>query len=155
MDLETHSVYISNFVLIFLRDFTAIDSPLTLASRQQPRYSTIRYSFNLLLLHVMLISGKFLSLLKRMHFDLYLPKWTDSLLSTNQSYAFQNSLSKTFSISVTSLCWQKILVSSAYRYVWVFDKACRISFLYSINNKGPNIDPWGTPPLMFPPSDSA
>ena len=53
-----------NFVLIFQRDFIAVDSPFRLASRQQLRYSTIQFCFILLLLYVMLSSGKFLSLLE-------------------------------------------------------------------------------------------
>ena len=69
-----------NFVLIFLYNFIATDSSLKLASREQLRYSTIRYRFILLLLYVMLTSGKFLSLLKRMHFVLYSPKWIDTLI---------------------------------------------------------------------------
>ena len=98
----------------------------------------------------MLSSDKFLSLLKRKHLVLSSPKWTDSLLSINQSHTFANTLFEIFSISVTYLCWQKILVSSAYRYVWVFDRACGVSFIYSKNNKGLNIDPWGTRQFMVP-----
>ena len=152
--LPTRNLYENcNFVLIFLTDFIAIDSSPKLVSRQKPRYSTIRYCFILLLLYVMLSSGKFLSLLKRMRFVLSSPKWIVSLLSTNQSHTFANSLYKTFSISVTSLCWQKILVSSSYRYTWVFDKAWGISFMYSKYSKGPKIDPWGTPQFMIPASE--
>ena len=39
-----------NFVLIFVRDFIAIDSPRKLLLRQQPRYSTMRYCFIVLFL---------------------------------------------------------------------------------------------------------
>ena len=102
-----------NFVLIFLEDFISIDSPHKLASRHQPRYSTIRYCFILFLLFVILSSGKLLSLLKRIHFLLSSPKSVDSLLSKKQSYTFSYSLFKTFLISVTFLCGQKILVLSA------------------------------------------
>ena len=136
--------------MIFLRDFITIDFPLKLESRQQPRHSIIRYWFILLLLYVMLSPGKFLSLLKIMHFVLSIPKWIDNLFSTNQSNTFTNSLFKTLSISVTYLCLQKILVSSAYRYVWVFDKACGISFIYSKNKKDLSIDLWGTLQFMAP-----
>ena len=45
-----------------------------------------------------------------------------------------------------------ILVSYAQRYVWLFDRACEISFIYNKNNKGPNIDLWGTPQFMVPDS---
>ena len=45
-----------------------------------------------------------LLLLKTIHFVLSSPSWTDSLLSTNQSNTFANSLLKTFSISVTPFC---------------------------------------------------
>ena len=34
--------------------------------------------------------------------------------------------------------------------IWVFDRACGISFIYSKNNKGLNIDPWGTRQFMAP-----
>ena len=120
-----------------------MDSLLTLASTQQPRYCTIQYYFIMLLLYVMLSSGKFLFQLKKMHFVLSSSKWIDSLLSINQSHTFANSLFKASSISIMSLCWQKILVPSAYRYVWVFDKACGRSFICNKNNKGPNIVPFG------------
>ena len=46
----------------------------------QPRYSAIRYCFILLFLYVMLSSGKFLFLVKRMHFVSSSPKWIDSFL---------------------------------------------------------------------------
>ena len=51
-----------------------------------------------------------------------------------------------------SLRWQKSLVSPVYRYVWLSNRPCRISFIYSKNNKGPNIDPWGTTLFMVPSS---
>ena len=35
----------------------------------------------------------------------------------------------------------------------IFDKACGISFMYSKNNKGSNLDPWGTPQFMVPASE--
>ena len=57
------------------------------------------------------------------------------------------------SISVTSLCWQKILVSSAYSYVWLVDRAFGIPFIHNKNNKGPNIDPSGTRQIMVPASE--
>ena len=76
-----------------------------------------------------------------MHFVSSSPKWIDSLLSTNQSHKFTNSLFKAFSISMTFLCWHKMLVLSLCRYVWVFDEAC---------GKGPNIDHWETPQFMVP-----
>ena len=90
-----------------------------------------------------------LLLLKTIYFVLSSPSWTDSLLSTNQSNTFANSLLKTFSISVTSFCWQKILVQPAYRYLWVFCKVCWVSFMYSKNNEGPNSDPWKIPQFMI------
>ena len=68
------------FLLAFLRDFITMDSSHKLASRQQPRYSTI-WCFILLLLYVMLSSGNFSLLLKRMHLVLSSPKWLDSLYS--------------------------------------------------------------------------
>ena len=57
-----------------------------------------------------------------------------------------------FRNSVTSLCWQKILVTSAYRNVRVFDKAWGMSCIAK-NNKGPNIDPWGTLQFKVPASE--
>ena len=149
LDIETHFAYIRIVTLYWLlKRYHCHDSPLMLAPRLQPRYSTIRYCFILLVSYVMLRSGKSLSLLKKMHFVLSSTKWIDTLLSTNQSHTFVNSLFKTFSITVTSLCWQKIIVSSACRYVWVFDKACEISCIYSKKNNSPNIDPWRTPQFM-------
>ena len=139
--------------MIFLRDFIAMNSLFNLASRQQPRYSNIRYSFIIFSLYVMLGSGMFLSLAKRMHFVFSSSKWTDSSLSTNQSHTFADSLFKTFLISLTSLCWQKILLSSAHRHAWVLDKACGISFMYRKNDQSPNIDPWGTPQFFVTASE--
>lgn len=39
-----------------------------------------------------------------------------------------------------------MLVLSALKYVWlyVYDRAYGISFIYSKNNKGPNVDLWET-----------
>ena len=91
----------------------------------------------------------------RMNFVLSSPKWIDSLLLTNQSHTFSSSVFKTFLIFVTFLCWQKLFVSSAYRYVWVFDKASWILFMYSKNSKGPNIDLWETQQFMVPASKNS
>ena len=115
-----------NFALIFLRDFIAMGSLHKLASTQQSRYSTIWNGFILLLSYVMFSVGSFSSLLKIMHLVLSPPKWTDHLLSTNHLDTFANSLFETFPISEMSLCWW---VSSGYRYVWLFDRACGISFM--------------------------
>ena len=87
----------------------------------------------------MLRSDKFLSLLKRMHFILSSPKWTDSLLSTNQSHTFANSLFETFSISVTSL----------FNYEYL-TKPVEYHLMYTKNNKSYNMDSWGTPQFMVP-----
>ena len=73
--IHLRKLILSIYGLIFLRDFAAMDSPLKLESRQHPRYSTIRYCFILLLLHVMLSLVKFLSLLKSMYFVSSSPKW--------------------------------------------------------------------------------
>ena len=43
-------------------------------------------------------------------------------------------------------------VSHAYRYVWLFDAPCGIAFTYIKNNKGSNIDNWGTLQVMLPAS---
>ena len=51
-----------------------MESPLKLASRQQLRYSTIWNYFILLLLYVMLSLDMFISIPKRMHLVLSLPK---------------------------------------------------------------------------------
>ena len=47
-----------------------------------------------------------------------------------------------------------MLVSPAYRYVWLSDRACGILSIYSKNNRYPNIDPWGTPQFMVPVSEN-
>ena len=44
----------------------------------------------------------------------------------------------------------KMLVSSAYRDVCLFDRACGISFINNKNNKDPHIDPWGAPQSLLP-----
>ena len=88
-----------------------------------------------------------------MHFVLSSPKWIDRFLSTNHLHTFANSLFKTFSISVMSLCWYKKLVPPAYRYAWPIDRAHGVSFIYSKNNKPYNMNPWGTPQLMVPASE--
>ena len=43
---------------------------------------------------------------------------------------------------------------SLNRYIRLFDRACGISFIYNKENKGPNIDPWGTPHFSAPSSDN-
>ena len=98
----------------------------------------------------MLSSDKFLSLLKIMHLVLSLWRWIDSLLSRNQSHTFSNSLFNRFLICVTSLCWLKILLLSAVRYAWVFDRACRLSFIYHKSNRVLNMDPWGNSEVYGP-----
>ena len=47
-----------------------------------------------------------------------------------------------------------MLVSFAYRYVWLSDRACGISFMYGKNNKGPNTNPWWTRQIMGPASEN-
>ena len=44
----------------------------------------------------------------------------------------------------------KNAVLSAYRYAWLTDRDCGISFIYSKNNKIPNTDPWGNPQFRAP-----
>ena len=48
-----------------------------------------------------------------------------------------------------------MLVSSVYRYVSRFDKACGISFMYCKSNKGSSIDPCGTLQFMVSASKKA
>ena len=95
-----------NFVLIFVRDLIAMDSPLKLASRQ----GILPYDIALFYRYCMY---------ERIYLVLSSPKSIDSFLSTNQSHVFANSLFKTFWIFVTSRCWQKILVLSFFS-IWVF-----------------------------------
>ena len=70
LDLETH--FVCNFALI-------LDSPLKLASRQQPRYFTTQNCFILLLLYVMLSAGRFFSHWKEC-IKFYLPKMNWQLI---------------------------------------------------------------------------
>ena len=141
--------------MTFWREFIVIDSSFKSASRQQARYSATWNCFIVLLSYIMLSYGKFFSLLKRMHLVLSSRKWIDILLSANHFQTFANSLFKTFLISVTSFNWEKMLVSSAYRYVWLFGRAFGMSFIYNRNNKSPNKDPWGTPQFMVLPLENA
>ena len=92
-------------------------------------------------------------LAKRIHLALFSPKCILSLLSTNQSQIFWNSLLGCFSTSSTSLCWYKMYESSAYKSK-VDSTACGISFTYVKNKRGPNIDHYGTLKGIFPKSES-
>ena len=91
-----------------------------------------------------------------MHLVLHSPKWsTNNLLSTNELYVFANILFKTFYISKTFSYWWQIVVSSACKYVWLFDWACG-SFTYNRNmvntfiNSGSIIDHYETPQFIIP-----
>ena len=75
-----------------------------------------------------------------------------SLLSTNQSHMFAKSSFNYFSISLIFLLWKTKHVSSAYKNKSHLT-AISISLTYIKNNKGPRIDPCGTPHDMLETSE--
>ena len=73
--------------------------------------------------------------MRRMLLVLTSPKWMESFLQINHLHKFANPLFNTFSVSIMSLCWYKILVSSVYRYFWLFDRACGMPLIYNKNHR--------------------
>ena len=71
-----------------------------------------------------------------------------SLLSTNQSQMFVKSLFNYLSIFIMSFPWKAMQESSAYRYRFYLI-SCAMSFMYRKKNKGPRMDPCGTPHLIL------
>ena len=85
-------------------------------------------------------------------------KWTESLLSTNDSHTFVNSLFKRFSISAPSLMLIKnasVVCIQLCVTIWQGLGNIIYIYVYSNNNKDPNIDPWVTPHFMVPTSKSS
>ena len=97
--------------------------------------------------YVMLSSSKFFSLLKIIYLVFFSPKLIESILSINHLHLFADSFLKNiFNFHNILMLIKKMLVFSACRCMWLSDRACRISFVYSKKkDKGTNIDPWGTP----------
>ena len=60
-------------------------------------------------------------------------------------YSDESYLLKTFSIFVTSLCWQKIHVSSAYKQQPASDNDWGRSFTYNEKQSSPRVKLCGTP----------
>ena len=108
-------------------------SPLKLARAKMFHFMKLFYSF-VFKFYVNL--RQFFPLLKGIRSVSSPAKWIDSLLSTNQSPTLPNSLFKTCLISVTSVCWKKMLVSSASSYVSLFPRTCGIPFIYNKNSQG-------------------
>ena len=154
-----------------LRDFIVIDSPLKLASRQQPmrfyqdnnQWDSIKTTTNEIRPSHIAFSYCYCMLCEA-QVSSY-PYWKECVLfylhqneliayyqQTNYIYS-QILYSNIFDFRNVLKCWQKILVSSAYRYIWVFEKVCGISFMYSKNSIGLNIDPWVTLQYMVPASE--
>ena len=105
----------------------------------------------LLLVYFMLSSGKFISLLEIMHLVLSHQNELITYYQQTNHIHLQILYLKHFFISQTLLCWSKILVSSAYRYAWLFGRTCGIYFfIYNKNNSDPNTDSWGTLQFMVP-----
>ena len=90
------------------------------------------WNFCILLLFVCYVKlGQIFFLLKRIRLVLFSPKWIHNFLSANHLHTFANSLQKTFSILQPLYVYKKILVSPVCRYVWPFERACTILFLYT------------------------
>ena len=79
-----------------------------------------------------------------MDFVLYSPKYTLSLLSTNQSTKVENSLLRCSSIVFVFLCWETRQVSSVYNKSSL-STACGISLIKIKKSSGPKIEPCGIP----------
>ena len=104
--------------------------------------------------YVMLSSSKFFSLLKIIYLVFFSPKLIESILSINHLHLFADSFLKNiFNFHNILMLIKKMLVFSACRCMWLSDRACRVSFVYSKKkDKGTNIDPWGTPQFIVPTS---
>ena len=57
--------------------------------------------------------------------------------------------------SLCIVCAPHNVVSSAYVMKLKCEVDCAMSFMYIMNNKGPSIEPWGTPVVILPSSEGA
>ena len=72
-------------------------------------------------------------------------QFKDNLLTPNYSFNLSSSLLTIILSWTMSLPEQKIFVSSAKRMNFNTGETLQMSLMYSINNFGPSIEPWGTP----------
>ena len=122
---------------LFFLTFETIASPLNLESSWQPRYFTVLDCLMEWPAKDLLIFLKPLTFEKRIDLVLSSPKSIDSLLSRKHWHSDEDYLSKTFPIFLTSLCWQKIHVPSAYKQEPASDNDWGRSFTYNRKRIGP------------------
>ena len=79
--------------------------------------------------------------------DYVLPRWSDNLLSINQSFTDSSSECEVALISTKSFPEASKTESSAYNYSLYFT-AADTSFMYKGNNRGPRIEPCGKPQVI-------
>ena len=129
----------------------AIVSPDRFSSSTQPRYETVWYCLMCtapyLILRLLSFFNRFF-VPNNMHLVLSSPKWIFRSLSTNQLQTLEKLLLSFVSTALTSLCWYTKQEPSVKRNNSQFT-AWDMPFTYSKNNKGPKIDPCGTPQLML------
>ena len=128
---------------------------IIVSSNTYPRYLTCERCFIFTCLCLIFTWWTFFDLRfleKRINLVLSTPKFILTLLSTNQSTMFSNSLLSCFSIPSTSLCWYKMHESSAYKS-W-FDCLWHSVHIDKKNKRVPKIDPCGNPQEMFLKSES-
>ena len=114
-----------NFVLIFSRYFIAMPSPLKVASTQQPRYSI--YEIVLFYCYRTLSSGRFFPYWNEcIYFHLHQNELTTYYQQTSRIHSHIPCL-KHFQFRYRPYVDKKI-VSSTYKYAWLFGRACIISF---------------------------
>ena len=77
-----------------------------------------------------------------------------SLFDLSQSHIFRKAGIRLSLISLTDLMILYRLVSSAYILIWALVTKRGISVMYIMNNKGPSVDPCGTPYSIFCLSDN-
>ena len=124
--------------MILSTDFINTNSSLKFDST----YSTIWNCFTMWNCYMkMLGSGRFFSLMKTMQV-LPTPKWIDSLLSTNH---LQIPCLKHFQFLQRAYVDASVYLIELVEY----------HSIYSKNNQGFNIDPWGTLQFMVPASENA
>ena len=134
---------------------SAISWPSSDWSRSTPRYRMDVLAVTFVSPHVTFISELMRSLLlvpKRIHS--VLPKWMESLLSTNHLLRENSSLPRLSSIRPTSLPETQRAESSAYKISWQ-ENAAFLSLKYSRKYNGPRMYPCGTPQGTTPGSEKS
>ena len=78
--------------------------------------------------------------------------FNDNLFIFSHSVTLFNSCSVVLA-SLCLVCAPHNVVSSAYVMKLKCEVDCAMSFMYIMNNKGPSIEPWGTPVVILPSSE--